>query len=74
MVMTPQCRVISCNKCTTLPWGVEREIVCRGGQVEGLGRTGGTWDLFTQFHCEPESALKSKAYYLKKISKKDFFF
>lgn len=57
MVMTPQRRLIRCNKCTTLAWDVEREIVCRGEPVEGLGRTGGMWDPFTQFHCEPESAL-----------------
>lgn len=65
-VMTCQCRLISCNKCTTLVGNVDG-----GGGWACLG-LGGMWELpilSTQFFCELKTVLKNKVY-LKKLSNK----
>lgn len=47
-------------------WDVDREIMAGEGEWRGQGRAEGVLGLFTQFHCEPKSALKNKVYYLIK--------
>lgn len=63
--MRCQCRLLSCNKCTTLvgdfDWG-------EGGSYASVG-AGGIWKisvLLALFCCESKTALQNKVYFLKR--------
>ena len=53
--MMCQCKLISCNKCTTLVGDVDN-----GGSYACIG-AGGLWEISlpsTQFSCKPKNGLK----------------
>lgn len=65
VMMTGQCRFISCNKCI-IRWGVP--IVQEAVHIRGVGRHRGIWEFSVpsvQYCSEPNTTLKNKVYCLK---------